>query len=89
MHELLQKLLDLVSLKREAEAQSLKPQATLVMDDEPKRFDEVCKWCSEHYYTEPCVIGLHWWAFPPNGVMAIPIGTASLLELTYERNSMG
>ena len=37
-------------------------------------------WCEEHDYSEPFCRDGEWWAFPPNGVMPIPIKTVMSRE---------
>lgn len=84
MSEFLRSLLELIGLKADAEAdaESLERQRLqrLPMGGAPQRLDDVVKWCAENGHTEPFIKGLWWWAFPLNGVMPVPIGSASLLE---------
>ena len=40
------------------------------------------RWCEENGWTEPFYQGGKWYAFPPGGVMPLPIPT-SFFELLY------
>lgn len=38
--------------------------------------DRVAQWCEANGYTDPFLQERQWWAFPPNGVMPVPLAIA-------------
>ena len=38
-----------------------------------KQPEWLTNYCNNHGYTDPEFIEGQWWAFPPNGVMSVPI----------------
>jgi hypothetical protein len=43
-------------------------------------------WCVDNGYTEPFVVGCDWWAYPPNGVMPVPIDVLEVISTIPNRN---
>jgi hypothetical protein len=35
-------------------------------------------WCADNGYTEPFLFEYHWWAYPPNGVMPVPVDMSKI-----------
>lgn len=52
------------------------PYTEVIYADLGSAIRGVCQtWCEQHGYSDPfCRDGV-WWAFPPNGVMPVQIGT--------------